>query len=61
MSKTSVLAKFHRADLVICSHSREGKTTSYSQINTVVWCVYGSYKMDDFFAKNDPRYVISLV
>ena len=33
--KTHILAKFHRSDLVICGHSREGKTTSYSQINTV--------------------------
>ena len=33
--KTLIIAKFHRTDLVICSHSREGKTLSYSQINTV--------------------------
>ena len=30
--KTSIIAKFHRTDLVICSHSREGKTPSYSRI-----------------------------
>ena len=35
--KTSIIAKFHRTDLVTCSHSREGKTLSRSQIpvNTV--------------------------
>ena len=33
--KTYIIAKFHRTDLVICSHSREGKTPSYSQMNTV--------------------------
>ena len=33
--KTRIKAKFHRTDLVICSHSRKGKTSSYSQINTV--------------------------
>ena len=34
--KTHILAKFLWTDLVICSHSREGETPSYSQINTVV-------------------------
>ena len=29
------LAKLHRTDLIFCTHSREGKTPSYSQINTV--------------------------
>ena len=33
--KTCIIAKLQRTDLVICSHSREGKTLSYSQINTV--------------------------
>ena len=33
--KTCITAKFHRTFLVICTHSREGKTLSYSQINTV--------------------------
>ena len=33
--KTHVIAKFHRTDLVICSHSREEKALPYSQINTV--------------------------
>ena len=28
------MVKFHRTDIVICSHSREGKTLSYSRINT---------------------------
>ena len=35
MDETGIVAKFHRTDSVICSHSREGKTLSYSQINTV--------------------------
>ena len=33
--KTCIIAKFNRTDLVICSHSIEGKTPSYSQINMV--------------------------
>ena len=33
--KTGIIAKYHRTDKVICSHSREGKTLSYSKINTV--------------------------
>ena len=28
--ETGIIAKFYRTDLVICSHSREGKTLSYS-------------------------------
>ena len=31
-----MIAKFQRTDLVICSHSREGETLSYSGINTVM-------------------------
>ena len=38
---TCVKAKFHRTDLVICSHSREGKTPSYSKINTVFGYITG--------------------
>ena len=30
-----IIAKLHRTDLVICSHSRKRKTLFYSQINTV--------------------------
>ena len=33
--KTCIIAKLHRTDVVICSHSREGKTLSFSQINMV--------------------------
>ena len=33
--KTCIVAKFHRTDLVIYSHSGEGKALSYSQINIV--------------------------
>ena len=33
--KTCIIAKFCRADLLIRSHSREGKPPSYSQINKV--------------------------
>ena len=33
--KLIFIAKFQRTDLVIYSHSREGKTLSYSQINIV--------------------------
>ena len=31
--KTRIIAKFHGTELVICDHSRERKTLSYSQIN----------------------------
>ena len=34
--KTCIIAKFYMIDLLICSHSREGKTPSYSQINTIM-------------------------
>ena len=34
-SKTHVTAKFHRTDLVICNHSRDRKTWSYSRIDMV--------------------------
>ena len=33
--KTCIIVKFHRTHLVICSHSREGKTLSSSRMNTV--------------------------
>ena len=35
--KTLIISKFHRTDLYICSHSREGKTLSYSRINMVLF------------------------
>ena len=31
-----IIANFHGTNLVICSDSREGKSPSYSQINTVL-------------------------
>ena len=33
--KTGIRAKTHRNDIIICSHSRGGKTPSCSKINTV--------------------------
>ena len=33
--KLVIIAKFQRTDLVICSHSGEGKTPSYSGINMI--------------------------
>ena len=33
--KTHIIVKFHMTDLVICSHSREEKTLTYSRINMV--------------------------
>ena len=36
--KIRITAKFHRTDLVICSHSRERKPPSYSRRNTVIIC-----------------------
>ena len=41
MGKTCIIAKFQWTDLVFCSHSGEGKTSSYSQTNTEN-CVSGS-------------------
>ena len=35
-----ITAKFQRTDLVICSHSTEGKIPSYSQLNTVYSYVF---------------------
>ena len=35
--KIGIIAKFHRTDLVICSHSIGTKPPSYSQIN-MVYC-----------------------
>ena len=35
LRRVKLIAKLHRTDLIICSHSREGKTLSYSHINTV--------------------------
>ena len=34
--KRGIVAKLRRTDFVICSHSREKKTLSYSQINMVI-------------------------
>ena len=38
--KPHIIAKFHSADLVICSHSRKRKTLSYRQINMVHFQLY---------------------
>ena len=38
--KTRISAKLHRTDLIICTHSREGKTPFYSRINTVLYPDY---------------------
>ena len=35
LGRIKLIAKFHRTDLLIFSHTREGKTPSYSQINKV--------------------------
>ena len=40
--KIGIIAKFHRTDLVIWSHSRGTKTPSYSRINTVILASRGS-------------------
>ena len=45
--KTRITANFDRNDLVICSHSREGKPPSYSQINRV---------KEVFFSCNQPQF-----
>ena len=44
--KTCIIAKFHRTDLLICSHSRGEKTLSCSWINTgALWIVYERGKL----------------
>ena len=39
--KTRIIAKFHRTDLAIFGHSREGKTSSYGQLNMVCLALLG--------------------
>ena len=39
--KTLTIAKFYRTNIVIFSHSREGRTLSYSQINMVLTLLKG--------------------
>ena len=46
--KTHIIAKFLRTDLVICSHSREGETLSYSLINTVLYLQTQLYHFGQF-------------
>ena len=41
--KTCIIANCRRIDLVICRHCKEGKTLSYSQINTVSYLVHFLY------------------
>ena len=33
--RKGIIAEFHRTGLIICGHSREGKTSFYNQINMV--------------------------
>ena len=40
MGKTCIKEKFHRNDLVICDHSRDGITLSYCRINTLSGGIY---------------------
>ena len=35
--RKGIIANFHGTDLVIYSHSREGKTLLYSQINMILF------------------------
>ena len=35
LGRIKLIAKFHRTDLVICCHSREGKNLFYSRINMI--------------------------
>ena len=62
LGRVKFIVKFHRTDLVICSHSREGKTLSNSQINTVnhiptrvlvvfknIYCIFLAVKLFFFF------------
>ena len=50
--KTCIMAKFHRTDLVICGHSREGKTLLYGQINMVYVFTEKVEKLSQNYRKN---------
>ena len=41
--KTRISAKLHGTDLIICTHSKEGNTPSYSRINTKIALVNDMY------------------
>ena len=44
--KICIIAKFHWTDLVICSHSRERKTLTYSRRNNLQPEKYGKVVID---------------
>ena len=48
--KIGIIAKFHRTDLVICSHSIGKKTPSYSRINMVIMAILGLLKKSGYTA-----------
>ena len=48
------IAKFQRTDLIICSHSREGKPPSYSQINRVDYHPTAPKVFQNFYNKIFP-------
>ena len=66
--KIGIIAKFHRTDLVIWSHSRGTKTLSYSRINTVNLITESFIYGNTLFASNSsnrffcffPRYFARL-
>ena len=52
--KTCIIAKLHRTDRVICSHSREVKPPSYSRINTVPLAPFSHGDNYPLIAELDP-------
>ena len=64
--KLVIIAKFDGTYLITCSHSREGKTPSYSRINTVVVLQlvkvpYGSIKSMKVLSKLMQNFVLLLM
>ena len=57
--KTRIIAKFLRTDLVICSHSREGKNLSYSRINTVTGLTWKSVSIVLLMGLLLPRFIMT--
>ena len=57
--KTCIIGKFDRTDLVFCSHFREKKMLSYSQINMVREYFeipyFSAYKTEAFPFQNNPK------
>ena len=62
--KTRIIVKFLRTDSVICSHSREGETPSYSRINRVYMNMHSKHVIGVtmyFTQPNNYTYISNIV